>query len=77
MLATALICACVGQAPPTKEQSCTDSGGTVGTASCCKSAADFPNNCLIGACGCSLENSHSVKTCECLEGKCFDGEKCT
>ena len=35
---------------------------------CCQSASDFPNNCLIGACGCSPDNSHSVKVCDCGEG---------
>jgi len=59
-----------------KEQSCISSGGIVGTSMCCKSASDFPNNCLIGACGCSPENSHEVKTCVCPEGKCFNGNKC-
>jgi hypothetical protein len=31
---------------------------------------------MIGACGCSPEFSHQVKSCECPESKCFDGEKC-
>jgi len=60
----------------TQEQACLNSGGTVSTASCCQTASDFPNSCLIGACGCSLENSHQVKTCDCGEGKCWDGENC-
>jgi hypothetical protein len=59
----------------TKESACINSGGTVSTAQCCLSAEDFPNSCLIGACGCSLENSHEVKVCDCPNG-CFDGEKC-
>jgi len=58
------------------EQSCINSGGTVGTSLCCKSAGDFPDTCLVGACGCSPENSHSVKICECPEVKCFDGNEC-
>jgi formate hydrogenlyase subunit 3/multisubunit Na+/H+ antiporter MnhD subunit len=58
------------------EKACTDSGGTVKTSLCCKSVSDFPNNCLIGACGCSPENSHDVKVCECPEDKCFDGNAC-
>lgn len=60
----------------TQEQACIDSGGIVTIASCCKSSNDFPSSCLIGACGCALENSHEVKACDCGEGKCFDGEKC-
>ncbi len=58
------------------EQYCIDSGGTISTSLCCKSATDFPNLCLIGACGCSPENSHQVKVCDCGIDKCFDGEKC-
>jgi hypothetical protein len=58
------------------EKACTDSGGTVTTMSCCKSVKEFPNACLIGACGCSLENSHEVKACDCGEGKCWNGNVC-
>ena len=58
------------------EQACLDSGGTVEITSCCLTASDFPNLCLIGACSCSTENSHDVKTCNCGEGKCFDGTIC-
>lgn len=58
------------------EKACTDSGGTVKESSCCLSATDFPNLCVIGACGCSAENSHNVKTCDCGEGKCFNGTSC-
>ena len=61
----------------TKEQACMNSGGTVGTMSCCLSVNDFPNLCNIGACGCSPENSHEVKVCNCREGYCFNGEECT
>jgi uncharacterized protein YceK len=60
-----------------KEQACTSSGGTVKTSLCCESVSDFPNTCLIGACGCSPENSHGVKVCECPGSKCFDGNTCT
>jgi len=57
------------------EKACIDSGGTVTIADCCKSASDFPNSCLIGACGCSSDNSKQVKTCDCKDG-CWDGTKC-
>lgn len=59
-----------------KEQACTSSGGVVSTGSCCKGIADFSNLCLIGACGCSQENSENVTICECGPNECFDGEKC-
>ncbi|MBU0546922.1 hypothetical protein KJ735_01955, partial [Patescibacteria group bacterium] len=59
-----------------REQACVISGGTIGTSLCCESAEDFPNNCLIGACGCAPANSHEVKTCDCGPDECFDGERC-
>jgi hypothetical protein len=62
--------------PSEAELACTSSGGTVATASCCLSADDFPNACLVGACGCSAENSHDVSTCDCGEGMCFNGTAC-
>jgi hypothetical protein len=58
------------------EASCIESGGTVATALCCTSTADFPNSCLIGACGCGPEDSHEVETCDCGESKCFNGKEC-
>jgi len=59
-----------------KEQACINSGGKVSTSLCCGATDDFPNFCLIGPCGCSPENSHEVKTCDCGPDKCFDGNKC-
>lgn len=66
-----------GPGPQTsaEEKVCIDSGGTVTTANCCKSVSDFPNSCLIGACGCSFDNSREVKICDCGDG-CWDGTKC-
>ena len=60
----------------TVEEACVGSGGTVTVSSCCLSASDFPNLCLMGACGCSPDNSHDVKICDCGEGKCFNGSAC-
>jgi hypothetical protein len=57
------------------EQVCINSGGTVRASLCCLSTDDFPNLCLIGPCGCSPENSHEVKICDCGEGKCWDSER--
>lgn len=59
-----------------KETSCLLSGGTVGSSLCCMSSPNFPNSCLIGSCGCSPSNSHQIKTCNCEEGKCFNGTQC-
>jgi hypothetical protein len=56
---------------------CTRSGGTVSTASCCGLVGDFPNTCLLGACGCSPESSRSAEVCQCPAGQCFDGRSCT
>jgi hypothetical protein len=59
-----------------EEVDCENSGGHVVTAMCCKGTSDFPNLCLIGACGCSPSNSREIKICDCGSGKCFDGQKC-
>jgi len=59
-----------------KEQACINSGGQVSTSLCCKSTSDFPNLCLIGPCGCSPDNSHEIKICDCGPDKCFDGNEC-
>jgi len=59
-----------------KEITCINSGGDVATGLCCLATEDFPNTCLIGPCGCSPDNSHEVKICDCGEGKCFDGNEC-
>jgi len=59
-----------------KEKSCLNSGGIVTMSLCCESSSDFPNTCLIGACGCSPTDSHQIKICDCGEDKCFDGEQC-
>lgn len=51
---------------------CLNTGGAIGSGSCCGSVGDFPDSCLVGACGCSPEYSHEVKTCNCPQGMCFD-----
>ncbi len=66
----------LGFQTPDKAQTCIDSGGTVSTSMACKSIEDFPNSCLIGPFGCSLDNSHEVQVCDCGPGKCFDGNEC-
>ena len=64
-----------GGLPPSLQEACVKSGGRVTTQLCCESASDFPNTCLIGACGCSLDNSKEVKVCDCGEGNCWDSDK--
>lgn len=59
-----------------KEQGCVLSSGTIGTALCCQSSGDFPNTNLIGPCGCSPDNSHEVKVCNCGPDRVFDGTGC-
>ncbi len=59
------------------DQRCRDSGGTVTSALCCASASDFPNTCLIGACGCAPDASHQVSVCDCGDASCFDDASCT
>jgi len=59
-----------------KEQVCSLSRGTIITSLCCKTTGDFPNTCLIGACGCSPGYSHEVKFCDCGSDRCFNGIRC-
>lgn len=58
------------------EQACIESGGVVTSALCCACVSDFPNLCLIGACGCSGEHSVPTRICECPPDRCFDGTAC-
>jgi hypothetical protein len=60
----------------TTEELCSASGGTVTTSLCCKSVSNFPNTCLIGACGCSPDNSYDVQICDCGNSKCWNGNEC-
>jgi len=55
---------------------CTKAGGTVVPRQCCKSASEFPNTCVGGACGCSAGNSASLDVCECPPNECFNGMQC-
>jgi hypothetical protein len=50
---------------------CTSTGGALDTGLCCNTAGDFPNSCLVGACGCSPDNSHTVVRCTCPNNSCF------
>lgn len=59
------------------EQGCLDSGGAVTSSTCCTGGGDFPNTCLIGACGCAPDASHEVRACDCGDARCFDGVTCT
>ena len=63
---------------PTPEETatCVQSGGTVQNAMCCRGVGDFPNTCVIGACGCSPFESQMVLTCVCPDGQCFNGNAC-
>ena len=56
-------------------QQCIQSGGRITTGLCCENTEDFPNMCIIGACGCAPHFSHYVKICSCPDG-CWDGTKC-
>ena len=78
VLVMLLAMGCISNAPTPSDQElgCHATGGVVVNTSCCLSADNFPNQCVIGACGCSYANSHSVKNCDCGQNKCFDGTKC-
>jgi len=65
------------------EKQCIQAGGTVKEILCCASVdfgspeqTLFPNLCGIGPCGCSAEYAKPTKSCDCEEGKCFDGKTC-
>ena len=53
---------------------CTSTGGQINSTLCCTSAGDFPDSCLVGACGCAPTNSHTVATCTCPTGSCFSSK---
>jgi hypothetical protein len=59
-----------GGAPPTSK--CVQTGGTESTGECCKGTPDFPDMCAAGPCGCSPQNSATVKVCDCPQGQCYD-----
>ena len=61
---------------PPLAKACVNSGGSVASALCCAQSGDFPNTCLIGACGCAPASSRQVSFCDCGAGKCFDGTEC-
>jgi len=65
-----------GIAEDRREEFCSKSGGQLATSLCCGSTEDYPNLCLIGPCGCSPENSHQVKVCDCGPDRCFNGNGC-
>jgi hypothetical protein len=58
----------------TQEDLCTITNGSVVMQACCKTIISFPNTCLVGACGCSLANSHDVDTCVCPDSQCYNPE---
>jgi hypothetical protein len=58
------------------ELACENSGGIVISAMCCAQTENFPNLCLIGACGCAPDFSHQVEICDCGPSKCFNGSGC-
>jgi hypothetical protein len=57
-------------------EQCTATGGQVTSTLCCSSATDFPNFCLVGACGCDPDYSHTISTCTCTTGCFLPGYGC-
>lgn len=55
---------------------CTATGGTIKTQTCCASTSDFPNSCLVGACGCDPATGHDISVCICPTGCFVPGEGC-
>lgn len=65
------------QIPNLEAKQCLSSGGEIKSELCgCEGGKDFYNNCEVGACSCASLIKHSVKICDCGEGKCFDGSTC-
>jgi hypothetical protein len=65
---------CSGSSSDEPATLCTETGGTVETLECCQSTSDFPNLCVIGACGCGPGSTHAVQICTCPGDECFDPE---
>lgn len=62
-----------------KEKECEASGGKIEIITCyCSGPKNFFNSCLIGGCACTPDPKYSreIKTCDCGEGRCFDGDEC-
>ncbi|HEY2902633.1 MAG TPA: hypothetical protein VGL59_18755 [Polyangia bacterium] len=58
-------------ADTTPEAKCLTTGGNGQSNLCCNATSDFPDLCLVGACGCAPQNSHSVQICNCPVGTCY------
>ena len=74
-----IVSECLGESGELKDkigEACINSGGKVALSLCCKSSGDYPNLCLVGSCGCSPEDSHQVKICDCGPAECFNGLSC-
>ena len=81
LLAIVFIAGCTQQPEEDIEEEfmknmCEGAGGVVETELCCQSVNNYPNTCLIGACGCPPQGSHEVFVCDCGEGRCWNGEDC-
>lgn len=55
-----------------EQEGCLASGGTVTTRTCCSTAPDFPDTCVLGPCSCAPSSSREVPFCECNLRTCFD-----
>ena len=53
------------------EAQCLATRGKVDSNLCCNSVGDFPDQCLVGPCGCAPANSHQVRICVCQPGTCY------
>lgn len=73
-------CVKKSEAVISSEKACVQSGGKVANVDCyCANTQDFFNTCLVGGCACAPNPNYKkqVKSCDCGEGKCWDGKKCT
>lgn len=56
---------------------CQTVGGAISQALCCKTAKDFPDQCVAGACGCDVAESKETTICTCPGNDlCWNGKRC-
>jgi hypothetical protein len=52
-------------------QRCLQTGGVPSASLCCPGTGDFPDNCAVGVCTCAPATSHTIDTCLCPNGGCY------
>ncbi|RKY30178.1 MAG: hypothetical protein DRP74_07515 [Candidatus Omnitrophota bacterium] len=58
------------------EEGCIYTGGYVYEGTCCGRSSDFPSVCAPGACVCYPPFGPTIKMCNCVDRRCFNGKRC-